>query len=95
MREYPLRPDEIDQVYLAGGFGYYLDTQKAARIGLIPDELCEKSKAVGNTSLMGAYLYGRNPGAVTEVEALVALAEPINLAEQPGFEQIYLESLDF
>ena len=95
MREYPLRPDEIDQVYLAGGFGYYLDTQKAARIGLIPDELCEKSKAVGNTSLMGAYLYGRNPGAATEVEALVALAEPINLAEQPGFEQIYLESLDF
>lgn len=50
---------DIDKVYLAGGFGYYLDPEKAARIGLFPGELKEKVEAVGNTSLAGAYLYGK------------------------------------
>ena len=43
----------IHQVFLAGGFGYYLDPQKAAVIGLLPADLAERTTAVGNTSLKG------------------------------------------
>ena len=95
MREYPITPEAIDTVYLAGGFGYYLDTNSAAIIGLIPEELAGKVKAVGNTSLMGAYLYGRNADAREEVLTITELAIPVNLAEQEGFEENYLESLHF
>ena len=95
MHEYPVTPDQIDTVYLAGGFGYYLDTEKAAGIGLIPKELTGKIKAVGNTSLGGAYLYGRNQDAKRETETIVKLAIPVNLAEQNGFERMYLEALNF
>lgn len=95
MREYPILPEEIDSVYLAGGFGYYLDTKSAVRIGLIPEELAGKVRAVGNTSLMGAYLYGRNINAAEEVKKITGLAVPINLASQEGFEEKYLESLHF
>lgn len=42
MREYPITPEAIDTVYLAGGFGYYLDTNSAAIIGLIQKNLQEK-----------------------------------------------------
>lgn len=52
--------ENIDKVYLAGGFGYYLNVKSAVAIGLIPSELAGKVTAVGNTSLAGAFLYGKD-----------------------------------
>lgn len=52
-------PREIDRVYLAGGFGYFLDPKDAVTIGLLPRELEEKCVAVGNAALEGAFCYGR------------------------------------
>lgn len=57
---YGLEIEDIDRVYLAGGFGYFLDVKSAVAIGLIPIELSEKVAAVGNTSLAGAFLYGKD-----------------------------------
>lgn len=48
---------EIRQVYLAGGFGYYIDAADAAAVGLIPEEFCDKVISVGNSSLQGAVAY--------------------------------------
>lgn len=45
---------DIDRVFLAGGFGNYLDREKAIMIGLIPDLPLEKIRFVGNTSIIGA-----------------------------------------
>lgn len=50
--------EEITTVYLAGGFGYYLDPESAIRIGLFPECFRGKIKAVGNTALAGAKLLG-------------------------------------
>lgn len=50
----------IWQVYLAGGFGYYLDAEAALSIGLLPDRLRGRIQAVGNTALEGAFLLGRD-----------------------------------
>jgi len=46
--------EDIGKIYLAGGFGNYLDREKALTIGLIPDLSLEKVQFVGNTSIMGA-----------------------------------------
>ncbi len=46
--------EDIGKIYLAGGFGNYLDREKALTIGLIPDLSSEKIQFVGNTSVMGA-----------------------------------------
>lgn len=92
-KEYRIALSDISQVYLAGGFGYYLNVEKAARIGLFPDELKGKVQAVGNTSLSGAYLYGRN-AAREEAVRIKGTCRAINLAEHPDFESIYLEHLD-
>ena len=45
--------DEVDDCYLAGGFGTKIDITKAAGIGLIPKELEVKTIPVGNTVLAG------------------------------------------
>ncbi|MEG2231949.1 MAG: ASKHA domain-containing protein, partial [Lachnospiraceae bacterium] len=55
MKQWNVSFGEIDRVYLAGGFGYYLDVRYAKEIGLVPAELADKVVAVGNTSLYGAY----------------------------------------
>jgi len=46
--------DDIDLIYLAGGFGSYLNKEKAVMIGLIPDVSPEKIQFVGNASVTGA-----------------------------------------
>ena len=46
--------DQFDKVYIAGGFGNYLNIEKAIGIGLLPDVPREKIEFIGNSSLMGA-----------------------------------------
>ncbi len=45
---------DIKRIYLAGGFGNYLDKENAITLGLIPDVQREKVQFVGNTSILGA-----------------------------------------
>ena len=47
--------DDLANIYIAGGFGRFLDLDKATVIGLIPDQPREKFKYLGNSSLMGSY----------------------------------------
>jgi uncharacterized 2Fe-2S/4Fe-4S cluster protein (DUF4445 family) len=47
---------DIANISIAGGFGRFLDIEKAIIIGLIPDLPVEKYHYIGNSSLMGAYL---------------------------------------
>ncbi len=49
-----LRFEDIDTLFVAGGFGSYLDIPKAIGIGLLPDIDPERIRFVGNSSLMGA-----------------------------------------
>lgn len=46
--------NDIEQVFLAGGFGNYLDIRSAITIGMLPDVPVTKVQFVGNTSVIGA-----------------------------------------
>ena len=48
--------DDLSCIYIAGGFGRFLDLDKATVLGLIPDLPREKFKYIGNSSLMGSYM---------------------------------------
>ena len=48
--------DALSNIYIAGGFGRFLDIEKAIVIGLLPDLPRERYRYIGNSSLMGAYL---------------------------------------
>lgn len=103
LEKWDISYNEIDKVYLAGGFGYYLKVESAGRIGLFPQELEGKVISVGNTSLFGAYLYGKNQAMQKadgknfdlQINHMLACTESINLAEQEGFGDIYLSALNF
>lgn len=46
--------NDVDTIYIAGGFGNYLDTPKAITLGLLPDVSLDKFKFIGNGALAGA-----------------------------------------
>ena len=54
MREYGILPEEVEEVILAGGFGYFLNPEDAETIGLLPGNLSARTIAGGNTALYGA-----------------------------------------
>ena len=82
----------ISRVWLAGGMGYYLDSQAAADIGLFPKELAKRTKAVGNAALEGAFLYGREVRNAAKIEA--PAIEVFNLAEEPDFSEAYIDGME-
>ena len=49
-----LKVSDIDRLYLAGGFGNYMDPGSAAKIGMIPEKLTSRIVLLGNASLAGA-----------------------------------------
>jgi uncharacterized 2Fe-2S/4Fe-4S cluster protein (DUF4445 family) len=48
--------NDLSSIYIAGGFGRFLDLEKAMIIGLIPDLPMEKFHYIGNSSLTGSYM---------------------------------------
>jgi len=46
----------IEQMIITGGFGQYLDIEKAVSIGFLPDIDRKKFRYMGNSSIAGAYM---------------------------------------
>jgi uncharacterized 2Fe-2S/4Fe-4S cluster protein (DUF4445 family) len=46
----------VDRIWITGGFGQYLNIDKAITIGLLPDIDRSKFKYFGNSSIAGAYI---------------------------------------
>ncbi len=87
--------DTIERVYLAGAFGNYVDRASARRIGLI-DFPEEKVTPAGNTALLGAKLaLFRTRPEERDFAALRRLVRHVPLADDPDFEDVYVESMGF
>ena len=55
LKQVGLAFSDLANMYIAGGFGRFLDLEKAITIGLIPDLPREKFHYIGNASLLGSY----------------------------------------
>ena len=51
-----LKVTDIDRLFVAGGFGNYINVRNAIAVGLFPDLPTEKIQYAGNTSIWGAKL---------------------------------------
>jgi uncharacterized 2Fe-2S/4Fe-4S cluster protein (DUF4445 family) len=46
---------DVEQVFIAGAFGQYINVEKAIQIGLLPDMPWDRFHYLGNTSVLGAF----------------------------------------
>ncbi|MCI5874578.1 MAG: ASKHA domain-containing protein [Clostridiales bacterium] len=83
-------------VYLAGGFGHYMDIAKAIHIGMFPGTFAGCTECIGNCALEGAkrYLLSEKD-ARNRIARIIARAKEINLAEQPIFQELYVTQMFF
>ncbi len=93
--KYGITYDEVEHIYIAGGFGCQMDIHKAVGIGLFPAECEEKIKAVGNTSLKGAARYLLDPLAEGETKRIVETAKEVALSDSKEFQEFYMEYMYF
>lgn len=92
---YGIKKEEVSKVYLAGGFGYKLNTDKAIAIGMIPEEWQDHIVAVGNSSLSGACKYLKDENGDKTIEKLVSISEEVNLSADKEFNEFYMNEMFF
>jgi uncharacterized 2Fe-2S/4Fe-4S cluster protein (DUF4445 family) len=46
---------DVEQVFISGAFGQYINVEKAIQIGLLPDMPWDRFRYLGNTSALGAF----------------------------------------
>ena len=90
-----LRHDAIDDFWIAGGFGGYINPVSAARIGLFPHQLLHKVVSAGNTSLLGCYHSLLNRPLFQRMFEVERQMCTIDLASEPGFQDTYVELMVF
>ncbi len=87
--------DDVDRVYLAGGFGSYLQPDSAAVIGLIPPELLPKVETVGNAAGHGAVRMLLYKDELARISALASSIEYLELSGLPYFSERFVEEMFF
>jgi uncharacterized 2Fe-2S/4Fe-4S cluster protein (DUF4445 family) len=84
---------DIQKVYIAGGFGNYLDVDKAVVLGMLPDLPREQFEFLGNTSVAGAYLSLLSEDMRREAEDIASRMTYIELSVSRGFMDEYMSAM--
>ena len=90
-----LQFSEISKIFIAGGFGTYLDIEKAIRIGLLPDLLRSKFIFIGNSALAGANQILLSNQAMGMANVIASKITYFELSVDPGYMDEYGQALFF
>jgi uncharacterized 2Fe-2S/4Fe-4S cluster protein (DUF4445 family) len=85
--------DSVRRVYIAGGFGNFIDLRSALAIGLFPPIPLSRFVPLGNASLAGAVGALRNRRRWKEAIALAPATAYHDLSSDPGFMDLYQRAL--
>jgi uncharacterized 2Fe-2S/4Fe-4S cluster protein (DUF4445 family) len=86
---------QIDTVYLAGSFGNHINPASALRIGLLPQVSLAAVKNAGNAAGQGVIQVLFSKSARERAQAIAHKVRHIEIASQPGFQELFLSQLNF
>lgn len=95
IHQYGINKEEISACYLAGGFGYKINVEKAAKIGLLIPELRNRTKAIGNGSLEGCISYLTKESSRIQIQEIQKMGREHSLAKDSFFQEKYIENMSF
>jgi uncharacterized 2Fe-2S/4Fe-4S cluster protein (DUF4445 family) len=90
-----LRESDIREVYLAGGFGNYVNSESAVTIGLLPVFQKAKITPVGNAAGSGAKMALLSTRAFKEAVKIAERVEHVELANIEQFQQEFAKGVLF
>jgi uncharacterized 2Fe-2S/4Fe-4S cluster protein (DUF4445 family) len=86
------RPDQLSALYVAGGFGNYLDVGKAILVGMLPDVPVERIRFVGNSSIAGAKMAIMSRHALAKAEEIAGRMTYFDLMSHPTYMNEFIRS---
>ncbi|MDF9407698.1 ASKHA domain-containing protein [Pelotomaculum isophthalicicum JI] len=95
LKELNLSCQEVQQVLVAGAFGYHLKPASLSAIGLLPAEMRDKIIFVGNTAKEGAKNVLINRDATREVQDICQRIKIKELSFLPEFQDYFVQQLVF
>jgi len=84
--------EDIDTIYIAGGFGNFLNVQRAVTIGMLPDVSPAKLQFVGNTSIAGAKTSLCSRKALETAERIAESMTYLDLMSDPGYMEEFIKA---
>lgn len=85
--------EAIERIYIAGGFGNYLNIGKAITLGMLPDAPEDRFTFLGNTSITGAYLCLLSEELRNEAEEIASKMTYVELSVSGSFMDEYMSAL--
>lgn len=85
--------NDVHRIYIGGGFGKFLDVEKAIVLGMLPDISPEKFIYMGNTSVTGAYLCALSRRLREEAEEIAKKMTYLELSVSRSFMDEYISGL--
>jgi len=85
--------NDIERIYIAGGFGNYLNIEKSIMIGLLPDIDRDRYKFIGNSSLTGARFCLLSDKAMKIAEEIASKMTYIELSADVSYMYEYTGAL--
>ncbi|HWQ80335.1 MAG TPA: ASKHA domain-containing protein [Anaerovoracaceae bacterium] len=95
IKEKELEFSQIENVYIGGGFGNFMNIESAVTIGMIPRELQEKIRSVGNCAGSGAKAYLLSKALRSRAVEIADMARYIELSARKDFQDYYIEAMIF
>ncbi len=93
LEEVGLSMDMVERIILAGGFGSYIDLEKAMTIGLLPEIDPDRVTFIGNGSLMGARMSSLTNRIRKDVVAVTQKMTNFELSETPSYMDNYIAAM--
>lgn len=95
LNDLSLSISDIDEVIVAGSFGYHLDPYNLLRVGIIPKEYENAISFAGNTSLKGAVLACKNGDAIDMMSCIAKNISVSELSLRDDFQDIFVREMKF
>jgi uncharacterized 2Fe-2S/4Fe-4S cluster protein (DUF4445 family) len=84
---------DLEQIYVAGGFGKYLRIEQAEAIGLFPEVDFDKFTFVGNGSLLGARLVSFSKDMLKATDQVALMMTNVELSDNQLFMDRYMAAM--
>ena len=84
--------DQIEKLYISGGFSAKINVLNAVKTGLLPKELLGRCEAINNSSLLGTVKFACEEN---DLSIYLAKATYVDLAANAYFTELFMENMEF
>ena len=87
--------ENIETLFLAGGFGNYINIISAIQIGLLPYELRNKINPIGNSAGIGALQYLKSENFEKKIDKILKKSQYLELSNMDEFTMEFALNMNF